>query len=115
MATGDSFTRSAAESVGVPAFLVLDAESVPDGRLLARVKYPEENLAPEEAVRRAQAEARRQGAHAFDAAVAVPVQPSVYADDAPTTGSPFDGTNGLPEGLGAEQVAMPPAEDVTRV
>ena len=65
--------------------------------------------------RRAQAEARRQGAHAFDAAVAVPVQPSVYADDAPTTGSPFDGTNGLPEGLGAEQASLPPAEDVTRV
>jgi predicted PolB exonuclease-like 3'-5' exonuclease len=40
------------------AFLVFDTESVPDGRLLARVKYPGENLAPEEAIARAQAEAR---------------------------------------------------------
>jgi hypothetical protein len=39
-------------------FLVLDTESVPDGRLIARVKYPGEDLSPEEAVRRAQAEAR---------------------------------------------------------
>src|SRR5918912_4495090 len=40
------------------AFLVLDTESVPDGRLLAKVKYPGESLAPEEAIQRAQAEAR---------------------------------------------------------
>ncbi|MCC6418838.1 MAG: ribonuclease H-like domain-containing protein [Gemmataceae bacterium] len=58
MAPGDSPSRSAAEPSDVPAFLVLDAESVPDGRLLARVKYPDENLAPEDAVQRAQAEAR---------------------------------------------------------
>ena len=42
------------------AFLVLDTESVPDGRLLGKVKYPRENLTPEEAVSRAQAEAREQ-------------------------------------------------------
>jgi hypothetical protein len=65
--------------------------------------------------RRAQDEARRQGAHAFDAAVAVPVQPSAYADDAPSTDSPFDGSDGLPQGLGAEQTVMSPAEDATRV
>ena len=65
--------------------------------------------------RKAEMEARRQGAHAFDAAVAVPIQPSVYADDAPKTDSPFDGTDGLPKGLGAEQVELTPAEDVTRV
>src|SRR6267378_3072957 len=29
-----------------PAFLVLDTESVPDGRLLASVKYPDDNLTP---------------------------------------------------------------------
>lgn len=46
------------DSGAVPAFLVLDTESVPDGRLLASVKYPGENLSPEDAVRRAQAEAR---------------------------------------------------------
>jgi predicted PolB exonuclease-like 3'-5' exonuclease len=40
------------------AFLILDTESVPDGRLIARVKYPEDNLSPEEAVARARAEAR---------------------------------------------------------
>jgi 3'-5' exonuclease len=43
-----------------PAYLVMDTESVPDGRLLAAVKYAKENLSPEEAVRRAQAEAREQ-------------------------------------------------------
>src|SRR6202011_6232459 len=37
-----------------PAFLVLDCESIPDGRLLAAVKYPDDNLSPEQAVRRAQ-------------------------------------------------------------
>ena len=41
-----------------PAFLVFDTESVPDGKLLAQVKYPLENLAPEEAIARAQQEAR---------------------------------------------------------
>lgn len=46
------------DSGAVPAFLVLDTESVPDGRLLSCVKYPGENLSPDEAVRRAQAEAR---------------------------------------------------------
>jgi predicted PolB exonuclease-like 3'-5' exonuclease len=40
------------------AYIVLDTESVPDGRLLARVKYPEEVLTPEEAIQRAQTEAR---------------------------------------------------------
>jgi predicted PolB exonuclease-like 3'-5' exonuclease len=39
-------------------FLVFDTESVPDGSLLARVKYPHENLTPQEAIARAQAEAR---------------------------------------------------------
>ncbi len=39
-------------------FLVFDTESVPDGRLIARVKYPGQELAPEEAIARAQAEAR---------------------------------------------------------
>ena len=45
---------------GSPAYLLLDTESVPDGRLLGKVKYPQENLTDEEAVRRAQAEAREQ-------------------------------------------------------
>src|SRR5437763_2521815 len=40
------------------AFLIVDTESVPDGDLLARVKYPGENLTPEQAIDRAQTEAR---------------------------------------------------------
>jgi predicted PolB exonuclease-like 3'-5' exonuclease len=48
------------------AFLVFDTESVPDGGLLARVKYPGENLTPEQAVARAQAEAREQSRDGSD-------------------------------------------------
>ena len=40
------------------AYLVMDTESIPDGRLLAQVKYPDDVLTPEEAIERAQAEAR---------------------------------------------------------
>jgi predicted PolB exonuclease-like 3'-5' exonuclease len=42
-----------------PAFLIVDTESIPDGDLLARVKYAAENLSPEDAVGRAQEEARQ--------------------------------------------------------
>jgi predicted PolB exonuclease-like 3'-5' exonuclease len=49
-----------------PGFLVLDTESVPDGRLLAAVKYPGENLAPEQAVLRAQEEARERSLSGSD-------------------------------------------------
>ncbi len=51
--------RAAAQAAGTTtAFLVFDTESVPDGRLLARVKYPNESLTPEEAIEKARAEAR---------------------------------------------------------
>jgi predicted PolB exonuclease-like 3'-5' exonuclease len=40
-------------------FILIDTESVPDGRLLSRVKYGAENLTPEEAIKRAQEEARK--------------------------------------------------------
>ncbi len=40
------------------AFLVLDTESIPDGDLIRRVKYPGETLTVEEAIARAQADAR---------------------------------------------------------
>jgi predicted PolB exonuclease-like 3'-5' exonuclease len=40
-----------------PAYLIVDTESVPDGRLLAMIKYPADNLDPEAAIVRAQAEA----------------------------------------------------------
>jgi 3'-5' exonuclease len=52
--------HTAAEPNVPPAFLVLDTESVPDGRLLAAVKYAGDNLTPAEAVCRAQEEARAQ-------------------------------------------------------
>lgn len=58
------------------AFLVFDTESVPDGQLIARVKYPEENLTPEEAIERAQAEAReasRDGSDFLPVTFQVPV------------------------------------------
>jgi 3'-5' exonuclease len=48
------------------AFLVLDTESVPDGRLLAKVKYPGEQIDPEEAIRRAQDEAREKSRDGSD-------------------------------------------------
>jgi predicted PolB exonuclease-like 3'-5' exonuclease len=49
-----------------PAFLVFDTESVPDGRLLQRVKYPDDDLTPEEAVCRAQEETRQRSADGSD-------------------------------------------------
>lgn len=42
------------------AYLVFDSESVPDGRLINKLKYPGENLTDAEAVARAQSEARDQ-------------------------------------------------------
>jgi predicted PolB exonuclease-like 3'-5' exonuclease len=58
MASVDVFSKGAGESTEATAFLVLDTESVPDGRLLNSVKYPTENLTPAQAIERAQAEAR---------------------------------------------------------
>jgi predicted PolB exonuclease-like 3'-5' exonuclease len=58
MASADIFSKGTGEVAAPPAFLVLDTESVPDGKLLARVKYAGEDISPEEAVRRAQDEAR---------------------------------------------------------
>jgi predicted PolB exonuclease-like 3'-5' exonuclease len=43
------------------AFLVIDTETIPDGELVAAVKYPDETLTPEEAVERAKQEAREKG------------------------------------------------------
>jgi hypothetical protein len=41
------------------------------------------------------------GPRAFDAAVAVPIEPAAYADSAPADGSPYDGSAPLPEDFGA--------------
>jgi predicted PolB exonuclease-like 3'-5' exonuclease len=60
--------RRAARTASGPttAYLVLDTESVPDGRLLGKVKYPDANLTPEEAIQRAQSEAREQSRDGSD-------------------------------------------------
>jgi predicted PolB exonuclease-like 3'-5' exonuclease len=59
MATPDTLARSLTADAGTrTAFLVVDTESVPDGRLLAAVKYAGESLSPEEAIERARAEQR---------------------------------------------------------
>lgn len=58
------------------AFLIFDTESVPDGNLIARVKYPNEKLTPEEAIERARAEARelsRDGSDFLPVTFQVPV------------------------------------------
>jgi predicted PolB exonuclease-like 3'-5' exonuclease len=60
MADTASGNPEAQPTSGPPAFLIFDTESVPDGRLLGKVKYGSEEMAPEEAVRRAQDEAREQ-------------------------------------------------------
>lgn len=64
--SADIISRRAAKVAGSGAggtipqtgFLVFDTESVPDGKLLARVKYPHEAISPEGAIEKAQAEAR---------------------------------------------------------
>jgi predicted PolB exonuclease-like 3'-5' exonuclease len=67
---------AARENAPATAYLILDTESVPDGRLVGRVKYPGEELTPEEAVARAQAEAReasRDGSDFLPVTFQVPV------------------------------------------
>jgi len=59
-----------------PAFLILDTESIPDGELLARVKYAADNLSPADAIARAQEEARqasRTGSDFVNVAFQLPV------------------------------------------
>jgi 3'-5' exonuclease len=68
--SADIISRRAAKAAGAAAtqtaFLVFDTESVPDGDLIARVKYPGEGLTPEQAIARAQAEAREQSRDGSD-------------------------------------------------
>ena len=47
-------------------YLVLDTESIPDGRLIAQTKYRGENLSEEEAIQRAQQEARERSPNGSD-------------------------------------------------
>jgi 3'-5' exonuclease len=54
------------EASASTAFLVFDTESVPDGHLLAKVKYPGENLTPEAAIEKARQEAREEAKNGSD-------------------------------------------------
>ena len=49
-----------------PAFLIIDTESIPDGKLLAKVKYPDDNLTAEAAIAKAQEEARAASTNGSD-------------------------------------------------
>jgi predicted PolB exonuclease-like 3'-5' exonuclease len=49
---------NAADTSTQTAYLIIDTESVPDGRLLRLVKYPELSLSDDEAIDKAQQEAR---------------------------------------------------------
>jgi predicted PolB exonuclease-like 3'-5' exonuclease len=66
MAMVEGYLRGNSEGNDATAFLVVDTESVPDGRLLSLVKYPGEHLSPEEAIQRAQEEARERSREASD-------------------------------------------------
>ena len=52
----DAMPQLRPHPAGLP---VVDTESIPDGELLAKVKYAAENLSPEDAIARAQEEARQ--------------------------------------------------------
>jgi predicted PolB exonuclease-like 3'-5' exonuclease len=72
--SADIISRRAAKVAGAGAvgampktgFLVFDTESIPDGELLARVKYPHDSMSPEGAIAKAQAEAREQSKDGSD-------------------------------------------------
>lgn len=66
MGVGTEIAKEAGDPASAPAFLILDTESVPDGRLLTQTKYPGENLTPEQAIERAQAEARERSREGSD-------------------------------------------------
>src|SRR5438552_978284 len=65
MATVEIYPKGTTDG-GTPAFLILDTESVPDGKLLSLIKYPDDDLPPEEAIQRAQAEAREKSREGSD-------------------------------------------------
>jgi predicted PolB exonuclease-like 3'-5' exonuclease len=66
MASFDSAWRTPADDSKGTSFLILDTESVPDGRLLSMVKYAGQSLPEAEAIARAQAEARERSASGSD-------------------------------------------------
>lgn len=48
------------------AYLVVDTETIPDGKLLSMVKYAKDDLTPEQAIERAQQEARERSPYGSD-------------------------------------------------
>src|SRR5438105_5815602 len=56
--TGPAPARLASDPSTRTAFLIVDTESVPDGDLIACVKYQADNLTADEAIERARSEAR---------------------------------------------------------
>src|SRR5438128_1886988 len=66
MTSNSETYREPGDAGSGPAYLILDTESIPDGRLLAQTKYPGENLSPEQAIERAQAEARERSRDGSD-------------------------------------------------
>jgi predicted PolB exonuclease-like 3'-5' exonuclease len=59
--------RATVPTVGAAtAYLVFDTESIPDGDLLRKVKYPEPNLTAEEAIEKARQEAREKSYEGSD-------------------------------------------------
>jgi 3'-5' exonuclease len=66
MATVEFVARPRTEIGSRTTFLIVDTESVPDGRLLALSKYADESLSPEDAIDKAQAEAREKSRDGSD-------------------------------------------------
>src|SRR5262249_15089508 len=66
MATVDDSGRAPGQEKKGTSYLILDTESIPDGRLLRMVKYPGEALTDAEAVARAQADARERSTSGSD-------------------------------------------------
>jgi len=58
MVTMTSPTRSRVQTQLDAAYLIVDTESIPDGRLLRLTKYPDQQISDEEAIERARNEAR---------------------------------------------------------
>lgn len=59
-------SRNSAETTARTAFLIVDTESIPDGRLLNLCKYGGQGLSPEDAIEKAREEARQNSATGSD-------------------------------------------------
>jgi 3'-5' exonuclease len=66
MTNPEPVVRPVADDADAPRFLILDTESVPDGRLLGLVKYAADGLSGEEAVDRARKEAQERSVSGSD-------------------------------------------------